>query len=62
MTPSSSSPILATNPDKYSPNFAERLDKRTSLARVICARIEAIKMDVGGAEALIHARRSLSYG
>ena len=62
MTRSRSTPILATIPDKYSPDFAERLDKRTSLARVICARIEAIETDMGGAEVLSHARRSLHHG
>jgi hypothetical protein len=59
MTRNRSSPILATIPDKYSPDFAERLDKRTSIARAICGRIEAIETDMGGAEALSHARRSL---
>jgi len=51
--------IMATIPDKYSPDFAERLDKRTSIAKTICGRIEAIESDMGGAEALSHARRSL---
>jgi hypothetical protein len=50
---------LATIPDKYSPDFAERLDKRTSIAKAICARIETIETDMGGAETLSHARRSL---
>jgi hypothetical protein len=50
---------LATIPDKYSPDFAERLDKRTSIAKTICGRIETIETDMGGAEALSHARRSL---
>ncbi len=51
--------VLATIPDKYSPDFAERLDKRTSIAKAICGRIETIETDMGGAEALSHARRSL---
>lgn len=51
--------ILATIPDKYSPDFAERLDKRTSIAKAICGRIETIESDMGGAESLSHARRSL---
>ena len=59
MARDSSSRILATIPDKYSPDFADRLDKRTSLARTILGRIEAIETDMGGADALSHARRSL---
>ena len=54
-----SNKIMATIPEKYAPNFAERLDKRTGLARTICGRIEAIETDAGGADALSHARRSL---
>jgi hypothetical protein len=54
-----SSKILATIPDKYSPDFAERLDKRTSIAKAICGRIETIENDMGGAESLSHAHRSL---
>ena len=54
-----SNKIMATIPEKYAPDFAERLDKRTGLARAICARIEAIETDAGGADALSHARRSL---
>ena len=51
--------ILATIPDKYAPDFAERLDKRTSIARAILGRIESIETDLGGADTLSHARRSL---
>lgn len=50
---------LATIPDKYSPGFAERLDKRTNIAKAICGRIEAIETDMGGTDSLSHARRSL---
>ncbi len=50
---------LATIPDRYSPDFAERLDKRTSIAKAIIERIGTIETDMGGAEALSHARRSL---
>ncbi len=53
------SPVLATIPDRYSPDFAERLDGRTSIAKAILGRIEAIETDLGGADALSHARRSL---
>src|ERR1700693_4390245 len=54
-----SAKIMATIPDKYSPDFAERLDKRTSIAKAIIERIEAIESDRGGADVLSHARRSL---
>lgn len=59
MARESSSKIMATIPDKYSPDFAERLDGRTSIAKAILGRIEAIETDLGGADALSHARRSL---
>lgn len=51
--------ILATIPDKYSPDFADRLDRRTNIAKAIRGRIEAIETDMGGADGLSHARRSL---
>ena len=59
MTRDASSRILATIPDRYSPDFAERLDRRTSIAKAIRGRIEAIETDMGGADTLSHARRSL---
>ena len=59
MSRDSSARILATIPDRYSPDFAEQLDKRTVIARAILGRIEAIETDLGGAEGLSHARRSL---
>jgi hypothetical protein len=57
--PDRSAKIMASIPDKYSPDFAERLDKRTSIAKAICCRIETIETDMGGAEMLSYARRSL---
>ena len=51
--------ILATIPDRYSPDFADRLDRRTLVAKAIRGRIEAIETDMGGADVLSHARRSL---
>jgi len=41
--------LLATIPDKYAPDFAERLDQRTTIAKAIRARVEAIETDLGGA-------------
>lgn len=59
MSRDASSRILATIPDRYTPDFAERLDRRTTIAKAIQGRIEAIESDLGGADALSHARRSL---
>lgn len=59
MTHKPSTRILATIPDRYSPDFAERLDRRTSIAKAIRGRIETIETDLGGSDALSHARRSL---
>jgi hypothetical protein len=50
---------LATIPSTYIPNFVERLDARTLLATVIPQRIASIESDLGGAEGLSYARRSL---
>ena len=55
----SSTKTMASIPDRYSPDFAERLDGRTSIAKAILGRIEAIESDLGGADMLSHARRSL---
>jgi hypothetical protein len=54
-----SAKTMATIPDRYNPNFAERLDKRTTIAKAIRGRIETIETDLDGADALSHARRSL---
>lgn len=54
-----STKLMATIPDKYSPDFADRLDRRTTIARAIRGRIEEIETDLGGADGLSHARRSL---
>jgi hypothetical protein len=54
-----SAKVLATIPDKYEPGFVERLDRRTNIAKAILGRIEGIESDLGGANDLSHARRSL---
>lgn len=51
--------LLTKIPDKYDPQFIENLDGRTTLARIIPARRSAIEADMGGADALSYARRSL---
>lgn len=51
--------IMATIPDRYSPDFADRLDKRTSIAKAIIERIRGVEDDLGGVDLLSHARRSL---
>ena len=51
--------IMATIPDRYTPDFADRLDGRTTIAKAIRERIETIETDMGGADGLSHARRAL---
>ena len=51
--------LLATLTSEYRPDFVERLDGRTILANVIPRRIDSIETDMGGAEGLSYARRSL---
>lgn len=56
----SSERALRTLPAKYEPDFLERLDARMAIAQTIRARVAAIESDMGGAETLSHARRSLA--
>jgi hypothetical protein len=55
----SSARRLTSLPDKFTPDFVERLDKRTAIARGVLGRIREIESDAGGAENMSHARRSL---
>jgi hypothetical protein len=50
---------LATIPSTYDPQFMERLDGRSNLAWIIPERVAAIETDLGGADNLSYARRSL---
>lgn len=51
--------LLQSLPDKYTPDFVEALDRRTVVGRAITDRIAAWESDLGGADSLSHARRSL---
>ena len=51
--------LLASIPEKYSPDFMDRLDKRTVLGHAVVARYHAIVNDLGGDEALTNIKRSL---
>lgn len=51
--------LMVTLEDRFRPDFAERLDRRTALAKGLLARVEQIESDLGGSDGLSHARRSL---
>lgn len=46
-------------PAKYSPDWIERLDGRTAIARVINDRRQALEADLGGRAALSYQQQSL---
>lgn len=51
--------LLAAIPTNYSPDFMERLDKRTVLGKAIVERYEAIVTDLGGGDALTTIKHSM---
>jgi hypothetical protein len=51
--------LLASIPEKYTPDFMERLDKRTVLGKAIVERYSAIVADLGGDTALTTIKHSL---
>jgi hypothetical protein len=51
--------LLAAIPAKYTPDFMERLDKRTVLGKAVRERHQAVMADLGGEEALSAVKRSL---
>lgn len=51
--------LLASIPERYAPDFMDRLDKRTVLGRAVVDRYEGIVADLGGEEALTNIKRSL---
>lgn len=46
-------------PDEYTPGWLQRIDARTTIAKVLAGRIRAVEADLGGADALTYAQRSL---
>lgn len=51
--------LLASIPERYAPDFMDRLDKRTILGRAVLERFQAIMADLGGEDALSTVKRSL---
>ncbi len=51
--------LLGEIPAKYTPDFMERLDKRTVLGKAISLRFEAVATDCGGLEGLAHTKVGL---
>ena len=54
-----STKLLTKLPQEYSPDWLERLDKRTKIWRAILPRIQRLEEDAGGTDNLDHAKRSL---
>jgi hypothetical protein len=52
--------LLAAIPERYSPDFMERLDKRTVLGKAVRDRFEAICSDLGGVENMPTVKLSLA--
>jgi hypothetical protein len=48
--------LLGEIPERYSPDFMARLDKRTVLGKAISQRFETVATDCGGLDTLSHAK------
>jgi hypothetical protein len=53
------SKLLRTLPVRYGQDFAAVMDGRTRLGREVRDRVQALVIDLGGADTLSHAQRSL---
>ena len=51
--------LLASIPERYAPDFMDRLDKRTVLGRAVLERYQSVLSDLGGEDALTTIKRSL---
>lgn len=51
--------LLGSIPEKYAPDFMDRLDKRTILGRAIAERFEAVGNDCGGLDTLSHVKTGI---
>lgn len=51
--------LLASIPPQYTPDFMDRLDKRTVLGRAVADRYESTIADLGGRDALSTIKHSL---
>ena len=47
-------------PNRFSPDWLEKLDGRTALARAVNDRYSALAADLGGPDAMSYQRRSLA--
>ena len=47
-------------PPRYTPDWIESLDQRTSLARAVRGRLHDLENDLGGRDSLSYQRRSLA--
>ena len=47
-------------PSQYSPDWLEKLDGRTAIARAVNERLAALLSDLGGADTLSYQQRSLA--
>ena len=47
-------------PQQYTPDWLEKLDGRTAIARAVNERLAALLSDLGGADCLSYQRRSLA--
>ena len=51
--------LLGEIQEKYTPDFMERLDRRTVLGKAVSQRFETVAADCGGLEGLAHAKIGL---
>ena len=51
--------LLGQIPAKYSPDFMERLDRRTVLGRAVSQRFDTVATDCGGLDTLAHVKVGL---
>lgn len=51
--------LLASIPEKYTPDFMDRLDRRTVLGKAVSQTYHAVVSDLGGDDNLTTVKRSL---
>jgi hypothetical protein len=51
--------LLASIPEKYSPDFMDRIDRRTVLGKAVVERYQRVVADLGGEENLTTIKQSL---
>ena len=51
--------LMGEIPEKYSPDFMQRLDRRTVLGKAVSQRFEAVSADCGGLDSLAHVKIGL---